>query len=176
MWTTFKVFIELVTYNIASVLGFGFFRPWGTCDLSSLTRDQTHNPCSGRPSLNHRTPRKSPQVYNLESGWPEPGGHCPGGVCLCLVSDAWQLNSSSRGEAGQRGEVNGFKEGEWTGCGDSWMQAVGQKENDTWLLAWSARRTAEQLTKAENTDKGQDAGNDRGSVSNLLTLRRFWDK
>ena len=27
MWTTFKVFFELVTYNIASVLGFGFFWP-----------------------------------------------------------------------------------------------------------------------------------------------------
>ena len=118
MWTTFKVFFELVTYNIASVLGFGFLWPWGMWDLSCLTRDQTCIPCSGRPSLNRGTPRKSPQVYILESNWPELGGHYPGGVYLCLVSDAWQLNSSNRGEAGQRGKVNGFKEGEGTGCGD----------------------------------------------------------
>ena len=40
-------------YNIASVFMFCFFdhEAWG--NLSSLTRDQTSNPCIGRQSLNH---------------------------------------------------------------------------------------------------------------------------
>ena len=39
---------------------FWSFWPWGTWHLSSLTRDQTHNPCTGRQSLNHWTTREVP--------------------------------------------------------------------------------------------------------------------
>ena len=37
-----------IYYSIASALCFDFFWPWGMWDLSSLTRDQTHTPCTGR--------------------------------------------------------------------------------------------------------------------------------
>ena len=39
---------------------FWSFWPRGMWHLSSLTRDQTHNPCTGRQSLNHWTTREVP--------------------------------------------------------------------------------------------------------------------
>ena len=54
MWTIFKVY--WIYYNIASVLYFGF---WLQCmwDVSSLTRNQTHTPCTGRQGPKNWTPR-----------------------------------------------------------------------------------------------------------------------
>ena len=49
-----------ICWNMASVSCFGFLWPWGMWDLSSPTRDQTHNPCIGRQSLNHWNARKVP--------------------------------------------------------------------------------------------------------------------
>ena len=60
MWTIFKVFIEFVTIFLlfyVSVLW-----PWGTWDLSSLTRDRTHTSCIGRWRLNHWTAREVPKI------------------------------------------------------------------------------------------------------------------
>ena len=52
-------------YNIASVLCFAFLAQ-GMGDLSSPTRDQTHTPCIGRPSLNCWT---ASQVFILYYFW-----------------------------------------------------------------------------------------------------------
>ena len=52
MWTIFEVFIEVVT--ILLLFYVLLFWLWGTWDLSSPTRDQTHTPCIGRRSLNHQ--------------------------------------------------------------------------------------------------------------------------
>ena len=54
VWTTFKVLYE-ICYNIASVLAFWH---WGTCDLSFLTKYQTHTPCIGRWRPKHWTTRE----------------------------------------------------------------------------------------------------------------------
>ena len=58
MWTIFKVFIEFVT--ILPLFYVLVFWPRGMWDLSSLTRDRTHTPCTGRWSLNHWTAREVP--------------------------------------------------------------------------------------------------------------------
>ena len=58
MWTIFKVFIESVT--ILLLFYVLVFWPQGMWDLSFLTRDWTHNPYTGRWSLNHWTTREVP--------------------------------------------------------------------------------------------------------------------
>ena len=59
MWTIFKVFIEFVAilfpFYISFLFSF-FWGPWGMWDLSSLTGNWTHTPCTGRWNLNHWTP------------------------------------------------------------------------------------------------------------------------
>ena len=61
MWTIFKVFIELIT----TLLPISVLVIWlqGMWDLSSLTRDQTCTPCTGRQSLNHWTTREAPDSF-----------------------------------------------------------------------------------------------------------------
>ena len=59
MWTILKVFIEYFTVLLSYVIVFWLRGMW---DLSSLIRDQTHTPCSGRRSLNHWTTREVPQL------------------------------------------------------------------------------------------------------------------
>ena len=56
MWTIFKVFIEPVTI----LLLFYVLPLWpqGVWDPSSLTRDRTHTPHTGRRSPNHWTARE----------------------------------------------------------------------------------------------------------------------
>ena len=66
MWTTFKVFIELVTVLNFCFMFWGSFWPGGMWDLSSPTRNQTCNtPCIERESLNHWTAREVPRVKEL---------------------------------------------------------------------------------------------------------------
>ena len=70
----FKVFLKLNLLQYCFWFFFFFFYVlafWlqGMWDLSSLTRDQTHTPCIGRWSLNHRTAREVPmfdQFLSLE--------------------------------------------------------------------------------------------------------------
>ena len=63
LWTILKVFIEFVTiFFLFQVL---VFWPWGMWDFSSLTRDWTRNPCTGRRSLNHWTVREVPLLFPL---------------------------------------------------------------------------------------------------------------
>ena len=54
-----------ICYNIASVLCFGFFWPWGMWDSSCPTRDQACTPCIGRQSLNHWTTKEVPSTRLL---------------------------------------------------------------------------------------------------------------
>ena len=56
MWTIFKVFIEFFI-----ILLLFCFRREACGNLSSPTRDQTHNSCIGRWRLNHRTAREVPR-------------------------------------------------------------------------------------------------------------------
>ena len=51
--------ITLLQYCL--FLSFGVFWPGGIRDLSFLTRDQTHDLCTGRWSLNHWITREVPQ-------------------------------------------------------------------------------------------------------------------
>ena len=59
MRTILKVFY-CTWYTIASVVYDLVFRPWGTGDLYSLTREWVCTPCIGKRSLNHWTTRKVP--------------------------------------------------------------------------------------------------------------------
>ena len=67
MWSLFKLFIEFVTklllfYVFGVFFGDCFIVFWlrGMWDLSSLTRDRTCTPCTGRRSLNHWIIREVP--------------------------------------------------------------------------------------------------------------------
>ena len=60
----FQVFIELVTILLLFYVLLSW--PQGMGDLSSPTRDQTHTPCIGRPSLNRWT---AMQVFILYYFW-----------------------------------------------------------------------------------------------------------
>ena len=53
-----KSLLNLPQYCFCFLLG--FFRPWGIWNLSSLTRDQTHTPWSGKGSLNQWSIREVP--------------------------------------------------------------------------------------------------------------------
>ena len=57
MWTTFQVFIELVTI-LPLFYAFLFFWPHAMEDLSSQIRDQTHDPSIGREVLTTGLPGK----------------------------------------------------------------------------------------------------------------------
>ena len=66
MWIIFKVFIEFVTILLLFyVLDFW---PQGMWDLSSLTRDRSCTPCTGRHSLNHWASGEVPQQHHFK--WP----------------------------------------------------------------------------------------------------------
>ena len=56
MWTTFKVFVELLQQCFCFLI-WGFW-PRDRWDLSSLTWNWTCAPCTGRRSLNHWTARE----------------------------------------------------------------------------------------------------------------------
>ena len=56
MWTIFKVFIEFTT--IVLLFSVSLFCHWGMCNLSSLTKDQTHTPCTGSEVLTTGPPEK----------------------------------------------------------------------------------------------------------------------
>ena len=58
MWTIFKVLTEFVTTMLLFLVL--VFWLWGMWDLSFLTRDWTHTPCTGRQSLNHGTTGEIP--------------------------------------------------------------------------------------------------------------------
>ena len=58
MWTIFKVFTEFVT--ILLLFYVLVFWLWGMWDPSSLTRDRTCTPCTGRQSLTHWFTREVP--------------------------------------------------------------------------------------------------------------------
>ena len=58
MWTIVKVFTEFIT--ILLLFYILVFWPPGMYNLSSLTRDWTHKPCSRRWSLNHWITREVP--------------------------------------------------------------------------------------------------------------------
>ena len=62
MWTTFQVFIELVTILLL-FYAFLFFWPQAMEDLSSQIRDQTHNPSIGREVLTTGLPGKFPNSF-----------------------------------------------------------------------------------------------------------------
>ena len=53
-----KSILNLLQYRFCFM--FWSFWPWGMWHLSFLTRDRTHNPCTGRQSLNHGTAREVP--------------------------------------------------------------------------------------------------------------------
>ena len=55
-----KSLLNLLHYCFCFMFCFVFFSPWGVWDLSCLTRDWTHIPCTGRRSLNHWTIREVP--------------------------------------------------------------------------------------------------------------------
>ena len=59
MWTAFKVFIEFVT--ILLLFYILLFWPWGTWDLSSLTRDQTRTSSLEGEVLTTGPPGRSPK-------------------------------------------------------------------------------------------------------------------
>ena len=61
VWFTFKDFIEFVTTLLLFL--FLVFWPWGMLDLSSLTRDRTCTPCTGRQCPNHWISRELPAYY-----------------------------------------------------------------------------------------------------------------
>ena len=63
MWTIFKVFIEFVT--ILPLFHVLAFWPRGMWEPSSLTRDGTRTPCTGRQSLSHWTAREVPISHIL---------------------------------------------------------------------------------------------------------------
>ena len=64
MWTIFKVFIESVTIFLPLFFFVCFFfLAMRHVDLSSLTRDQTHTPCTGRWPLTHWTTRELPRMH-----------------------------------------------------------------------------------------------------------------
>ena len=62
MWTTFQVFIELVTILLL-FYAFLFFWPQAMEDLSSQIRDQTRNPSIGREVLTTGLPGKFPNSF-----------------------------------------------------------------------------------------------------------------
>ena len=65
MQTVFKVFIGFVTI---SLLFYASVWPGGMSDLSSLTRDRTSSPYTGRRlSLNHWMTREVPQSFQIEA-------------------------------------------------------------------------------------------------------------
>ena len=76
MWTIFQG-LYWVCYNIASGFFAFVFWPWAMWDLSSLTRDSTHDPCVEKQILNHWASRHIPvlQVFYL----------FPHGPCLSLL-------------------------------------------------------------------------------------------
>ena len=61
MWTILRVSTEFAT--MLPLLYVLVFWPRGMRDLSSPTRDQTRNPCFGRPSPNHWTAREVPGFF-----------------------------------------------------------------------------------------------------------------
>ena len=61
------VCVVCVSVDASSLLGFFFTAPQGMWDPSSLTRDQTHSPCTGRQNLNHWTTREVPIDVSLQS-------------------------------------------------------------------------------------------------------------
>ena len=66
MWPTFKVFIEFLT--ILLLFYILLFWPWGTWDLSCLTRDQTRTSSLEGEVLTSGPPRKSPKLsFNVLS-------------------------------------------------------------------------------------------------------------
>ena len=73
MWIIFKVFIKFVTILAFYVLILGvvfmFLSFWrrSMWDLSSLTRDGTHTPCTGRRNVNHWATRDIHCYYLLIS-------------------------------------------------------------------------------------------------------------
>ena len=56
MWTIFKDFIEFVTVFLLFLCFVSW--PQGIHDLSTLTQDWIHSPCTGRRSFNHWTARE----------------------------------------------------------------------------------------------------------------------
>ena len=65
-WTIFKVFIDFVTVLLLFYILVSW--PGGRWDFGSLTRDQTHAPCSGTQKPNHWTIRAVPREYLFLSG------------------------------------------------------------------------------------------------------------
>ena len=78
MWTILKVFIEFVSILLLFIFWFWL---WGMWSLSSLTRDGTHTPSTGRQSLKLQGPSRDlpgspklslfwwPLIHSLSSHW-----------------------------------------------------------------------------------------------------------
>ena len=60
-WTIFKVFTEFITILLLFYVLVFWLR--GLWDLQSPTRDGTHAPCIGWPSLNHWATREVPGIF-----------------------------------------------------------------------------------------------------------------
>ena len=62
------VCVACVSTDVGFFVFFFFWTaPRGMWDPSSLTRDQTHSPCTGRWNLNHWTARRVPVDVSLQS-------------------------------------------------------------------------------------------------------------
>ena len=57
MWA---IFLNFKCVRVVFVFYVLVFWPWGMWGLSSLTKNQTYNPCIGKGSLNHWTTREVP--------------------------------------------------------------------------------------------------------------------
>ena len=93
-----RVFVLLHVWERSLLLKFLIFSasPWGMWYLSSPTRDWTHNPCSGRWSLNHWTTREiwgrnlfTPAVYYHTTYEPVFPLRIKMFFCQSSVADSW---------------------------------------------------------------------------------------
>ena len=92
MGPIFKVFTEFVTIMLLFYVL--VFWPWGMWDLSFQTRDWTHNPCTGRWSLNFWTAREVPPngvIFDL-SPLPPSLNSSPVSVKFYLLDDVSHIS------------------------------------------------------------------------------------